>query len=199
MCENPVLYTNRLCLRPFSEEDAEAAFFLFGDQTTNTFLPWFPVVSLAEARDFLVQRFILPDTGYRYAVCLREKNALIGYICLSGDENRDLGYGFHHMFWNRGFATEAGAALIEQAKKDRIPYITATHDLRNLGSGRVMQKLHMTYQYSYVEHWQPKNMEVTFRMYQRNLDGQDERVYQKYWKKYPQHFIERIAEPARPV
>lgn len=144
MCENPVLYTNRLCLRPFSEEDAEAAFFLFGDQTTNTFLPWFPVVSLAEARDFLVQRFILPDTGYRYAVCLREKNALIGYICLSGDENRDLGYGFHHMFWNRGFATEAGAALIEQAKKDGIPYITATHDLRNPGSGRVMQKLHMT-------------------------------------------------------
>ena len=146
-----------------------------------------------------VQRFILPDTGYRYAVCLREKNALIGYIWLSGDESRDLGYGFHHTFWNRGFATEAGTALIEQAKKDGIPYITATHDLRNLGSGRVMQKLHMTYRYSYVEHWQPKNTEVTFRMYQRNLDGQDERVYQKYWKKYPQHFIERIAKPARPV
>ena len=46
MCENPVLYTNRLCLRPFSEEDAEAAFFLFWDKKNNKIIKWFTVVSL---------------------------------------------------------------------------------------------------------------------------------------------------------
>ena len=49
----------------------------------------------------------------------------------------------------------------------------------------------MKYRYSYKELWQPKNILVTFRMYQLNLDGQEERVYRKYWDKYP-HFIEDI-------
>lgn len=46
----------------------------------------------------------------------------------------------------------------------------------------------MQYKYSYKELWQPKNYEVTFRMYQLNFDGID-RTYMEYWDKYP-HFIE---------
>ena len=46
----------------------------------------------------------------------------------------------------------------------------------------------MQYKYSYKELWQPKNYEVTFRMYQLNFDG-IARTYMEYWDKYP-HFIE---------
>ena len=53
----------------------------------------------------------------------------------------------------------------------------------------------MRYQYSYEELWQPKNILVTFRMYQLNLDGREERVYRKYWDSSDVHFIEK--EPAR--
>ncbi|HEC1757918.1 TPA: hypothetical protein R1711_001173 [Campylobacter lari] len=53
-----------------------------------------------------------------------------------------------------------------------------------------MKKLSMTYKYSYEELWQPKNIKVIFRMYQLNLDGNNDRVYKEYWNKYSNHFIE---------
>ena len=40
----------------------------------------------------------------------------------------------------------------------------------------------MRYCYSYEENWQPKNIPVIFRLYQLNLDGQNGRVYRKYWE-----------------
>jgi len=50
----------------------------------------------------------------------------------------------------------------------------------------------MHYQYSYEELWQPKNLPVVFRMYQLNLDGNEKRRYEKYWNRYPRHFIEEL-------
>ena len=73
----------------------------------------------------------------------------IGYIHVASDDSHDLGYGLRREFWHRGIATEAGRAVIEQVRRDGIPYLTATHDVRNPRSGRVMQRLGMRYQYSY--------------------------------------------------
>ena len=66
-----------------------------------------------------------------------------------------------------------------------IPYITATHDIKNPRSGNVMKRLGMLYQYSYKEQWQPKNILTTFCMYQLNFDGQDKRVYKGYLDQSP--------------
>lgn len=130
--------------------------------------------------------------GYRYAVCLKSDGIPIGYIGVSTDDSHDLGYGLREEFWHRGIAREAGAAVIAQAKRDGIPYITATHDVNNPRSGAVMKALGMHYQYSYEELWQPKNLPVIFRMYQLNLDGNEKRRYEKYWNRYPRHFIEEL-------
>ena len=81
-----------------------------------------------------------------------------------------------------------------RTKHIEIPYITATHDVNNPRSGRVMQAIGMKYRYSYNELWQPKNKWVTFRMYPLNLDGQENRIYKKYWNKYPIHFVETIPK-----
>ena len=72
------------------------------------------------------------------------------------------------------------------------PYITATHDRNNPRSGNVMRKLGMTYRYSYEELWQPKNFPVIFRMYQLNLNGDNEFVYRKYWDEATNHFVEDL-------
>ena len=87
--------------------------------------------------------------------------------------------------------TEATKAFVEHIKKHSIPYITATHDINNQRSGNVMKNIGMTYCYTYKEQWQPKNILVTFRMYQLNLDGRKERIYKGYWNKYSQHFVEK--------
>ncbi len=89
-----------------------------------------------------------------------------------------------------GITTEACLAIIEQLRKIGFSYITATHDRNNPRSGEVMKKIGMTYRYSYEEQWQPKDKLVVFRMYQLNFDGQNSRVYQKYWNQSKQHFIE---------
>ena len=154
-------------------------------------MPWFPVKTLEEARQHLQERYLSQYSraqSYHYAVCLRETGQLIGYANVSDTEARDLGHGFRKEFWHQGFATEAARAILEQLRRDGVPYITATHDVNNPHSGAVMRKLGMQYQYSYEEQWQPKDILVTFRMYQLNLDGKD-RVYRAYWEQYP-HFVE---------
>ena len=191
MENTPPLTTPRLLLRRFTPDDAPAMWELLRDEEVNTFLPWFPVKTLEEARQHLQERYLSQYSraqSYHYAVCLRETGQLIGYANVSDTEARDLGYGFRKEFWHQGFATEAARAILEQLRRDGVPYITATHDVNNPHSGAVMRKLGMQYQYSYREQWQPKDILVTFRMYQLNLDGKD-RVYRAYWEQYP-HFVE---------
>ncbi len=132
---------------------------------------------------------ILPS-AYNYAVCLKTNDLPIGYINADMKDGYDLGYGLRKEYWRQGLITEAGKAVIGQLKQDGIPYVTATHDVNNSRSGAVMKRLGMRYKYTYVEQWQPKNLSVTFRMYQLNLDGNEDRVYNKYWDAASVRFIE---------
>lgn len=189
----PTLETQRLLLRKFTAADLDALYEIFRDEEVNTFLPWLPLKSLDDARDFYEARYVrayrLP-CAYRYAICLKAENIPIGYIHVASDDSHDLGYGLRREFWHRGIATEAGRAVIEQVRRDGIPYLTATHDVRNPRSGRVMQRLGMRYQYSYEEQWQPQNRLVLFRMYQLDLDGTEGRVFRRYWERSAVHFVE---------
>ena len=189
----PTLETQRLLLRKFTAADLDALYEIFRDKEVNTFLPWLPLKSLDDARDFYEARYVrayrLP-CAYRYAICLKAENIPIGYIHVASDDSHDLGYGLRREFWHRGIATEAGRAVIEQVRRDGIPYLTATHDVKNPRSGRVMQRLGMRYQYSYEEQWQPKNRLVLFRMYQLDLDGTEGRVFRRYWERSAVHFVE---------
>lgn len=194
----PTLETERLILRKFTEDDLDALFLILKDEEVNRFLPWYPMKNLEETQVFYEERYAAEyakPQGYAYAICLKEDNLPIGYIKVDMEEHHDFGYGLRKEFWHRGIVTEAGRAVVEQVKKDGLPYITATHDRENPRSGNVMKKLGMKYCYSYEEQWQPKDIPVIFRMYQLNFDGNDDRVYQKYWNQYEHHFVEEISQP----
>ncbi|MDE6921187.1 MAG: GNAT family N-acetyltransferase [Lachnospiraceae bacterium] len=179
--------TDRLVLRKFEDSDVGALHQLLKDEEVNTFLPWFPPKSMEETKFFYENR--IAGKQYYYAICLKD-DCPIGYVKADADDSHDFGYAVRKEFWHRGIVTEAGRALIEQLRQDGIPYITATHDRNNPRSGGVMRQLGMRYCYSYEEQWQPKDFPVTFRMYQLNFDGQEDRIYQKYRDLYPTHFIE---------
>ena len=190
----PVIETHRLILRKFTPEDVNDFFEIMSDKEVNVYLPWFPLKTTEEALTFLTDRYFAYDnkpSAYRYAICLKEDNKPIGYVCLSESENHDFGYGLKKEFWHRGIVTEAAKAVMKKIIDAGYPYITATHDVNNPRSGEVMKKLGMVYKYSYVEQWQPKDISVTFRMYQLNFDGKDERTYIEYWDKYTDHFVEQ--------
>lgn len=189
------LKTERLILRKFTPKDLEALFLILKDEEVNEFLPWYPVKNMEEARKFYEERYACvyaEPQGYAYAICQKRDNFPIGYVNVDLGEAHDFGYGLRKEFWHQGIVTEAGKAIVEQVKKDGLPYITATHDRNNPRSGAVMQKVGMTYRYSYEEQVQPKDFPVLFRMYQLNFDGNDDFVYKKYWNKYRNHFIEEL-------
>ena len=193
MSNTPTLYTQRLILRQFTHEDIDAIFTIFKDKKTNTFLPWFPLKSKEEAIHFFNEKYLeayQQPQGYNYAICLKENNIPIGYVNISNDDAYDLGYGLMKEYWHQGITSEAVAAVISQAQRDGIPYLTATHDINNPRSGHLMKNVGMTYCYSYEEPWQPKNINVIFRMYQLNLNGDRQFIYKGYWKRFPNHFIE---------
>ena len=170
------LETERLILRPFTEQDAEALFAILSDRDVNTFLPMFPLKNLEEAKAYIKDKHAAVHAGETllyYAICRKEAPAPIGYVHVSGNDSHDLGYGLKKEFWHKGFCTEACQAVIGQLKQTG-----------------------MKYQYSYEELWQPKNFLVTFRMYQLNFDKEKDRVYRKYWDKYPIHFIEDLTPGA---
>ena len=189
----PDLSTRRLTLRKFTEHDIDALYEIYSDREVNRFLPWFPLTSIEEARTLYLERYAAEyrkPSGYAYAICLKSDNIPIGYLHLSADEPHDLGYGLSKAFWHQGIVSEAALALITQAKQDGLPYITATHDRENPRSGGVMKNLGMTYQYSYEELWQPKQISVVFRLYQLNLDGSDRPAYSGYRDASAVHFTE---------
>ncbi|WP_297276206.1 GNAT family N-acetyltransferase [uncultured Brachyspira sp.] len=159
-----MLLTNRLIIRKFNIDDIEALFSILSDKDVNKYLPWFPFENLEYTKKHL-ENFYLNTNNIR---------TFYRYaVCLkeNNNDNNDFGYAL---------------------KKDNIKYITATHDINNIASYEVMKKIGMIYKYSYEELWQPKNFLVIFRMYQLNLDENNERVYKGYSSKYINCFIENI-------
>lgn len=189
----PTFETERLILRKFTENDLEALYKIYSDKEVNRFLPWFPLKTMEDTKQFFERQLAdksAQKSAYNYAICLKKDNYPVGYINVNTSDSHDFGYGLCKEFWHKGIVAEASKAVVEQLRKDGIPYITATHDVNNPRSGGVMKRLGMKYQYSYEEQWQPKDILVTFRMYQLNLDGTENRVYKEYWNNSAVHFIE---------
>lgn len=189
----PTIETDRLILRKFKTTDAKALFEILSDKQANEFLPWLPLESLDEAKAFMQKHFLdyyEKPSSYRYAICLKNNNKPFGYVCLTDNESFDFGYGLKKEFWNKGYATEAAKEVIKLVKNAGYKFMTATHDINNPRSGEVMKKLGMQYKYSYVEQCMPKDITVTFRLYQLNFDGNNRRTYMKYWDNFENHFIE---------
>lgn len=199
MKNSPRIETNRFILRKFNDNDLQDLHEILKDETVNTYLPWFVSQTLEDTRAFLEERIYSQyekGVSYFYAIESKKTHKVIGYADVTDidleEKCGDLGYGIHKDYWGQGIASEVSMAMLERLKEDGFAYIHATCDQKNIASGKVMQKCGMKYQYSYEEQWQPKDILVVFRMYQINLDGNNDRVFKKYWNLYPNHYIEEF-------
>jgi ribosomal-protein-alanine N-acetyltransferase len=146
----PRLETARLVLRPFTVADAPAVQQHCGDRriADTTLLIPHPYPDGA-AETFIASH--RPDfaagTSATLAVTERAGGAVVGAIGLSLDLAQlrgELGYWIAVPCWNRGYATEAGRAVIAWAFADLgLERVEAHHLVRNPASGRVLQKLGM--------------------------------------------------------
>ena len=96
--------------------------------------------------------YLSKGTRIRLCYLFKKNNTPIGYINIDLDESHDLGYGLKKEYWHQRIVSEAVKAIIQQAQKEGLNYLTATHDIKNIRSDHVMKKAGMHYCYSYKEH-----------------------------------------------
>ncbi len=136
-----ILETERLVLRPFRPDDAEALFRCLGDPALLEFKPFHPYSSTQCAE---IARKRSKDNSYR-AICLKG-GPMIGEIFLTNSDNGTMEIGFiiERARQNFGYATEAASEVIDFAFRERAAKrIVAVTGSANLASRRVLEKCHM--------------------------------------------------------
>lgn len=141
------LLTARLAIRPYDPDDAEQMHeVLYGDDDAMRFIGG--AVSLDEAKR-IARRYaedhVRAGRSF-WVVEERETGFIVGEAGLhpfndTGPEV-ELGYAFGVAHWGRGFATEAGRAILAEAfgPLELTRVVAVTRD-ENVGSQRVLEKL----------------------------------------------------------
>ncbi|MEP6942549.1 MAG: GNAT family N-acetyltransferase [Betaproteobacteria bacterium] len=133
-------------LRPFGSTDAARVQELAGDRTvsdTTAVIPHPYPDGMAETwiDKHAAERAL--GTQYIYAITRADDRLLVGAIALRpiADENENVGYWIGREYWGNGYATAAARALIALAFNCLdCQQLTASHQVRNAASGRVLEK-----------------------------------------------------------
>lgn len=149
------LETERLILRPFRMEDAQAMFDNWAsDPEVTKYLTWPTHTSLAVTQKVLkewVDGYEHPD-HYNWAITVKsgDDNPIGNISVIHLHENVDageIGYCMGKAWWGSGIMTESLRMVIDHLFENvGLNRICARHDPRNVASGRVMQKGGMTYE-----------------------------------------------------
>ncbi len=139
--------TERILLRPWREEDAEALYRHASDPEVGPRAGWSPHKSVDESRNIIRTLFANDHT---WAIVQKESGEPIGCICYYtpdesniciGPNDAEVGYWVARPYWNRGIATEALQLLIDYCFRQRgFRTLWADYFPDNQASGHVMQK-----------------------------------------------------------
>ncbi|WP_300765809.1 GNAT family N-acetyltransferase [uncultured Bifidobacterium sp.] len=150
-----ILQTERLILRPWRVDDARDARFLYryaSDPDVGPHAGWPAHTSVEESADVI--RDVLSDEQ-NFAITFRgawegkSPDAPIGSIGLKivpdDPGSREIGYWIGRPFWGRGLTPEAAGELIRYGFEELgLDAVYGMHDVSNLQSSRVMEKLGLT-------------------------------------------------------
>lgn len=136
--------TPRLLLRPGWSEDSGALFAAINDEWVVRNLaraPW------PYGRDDAAQFLATPRPLLHPNFLIFSRNdavpQLLGSIGFAdaGDGDTELGYWIARDHWGRGYATEAGRAVLQNARTLGHKRLVASHFVDNPASGSVLRKL----------------------------------------------------------
>lgn len=159
MNEIPILETPRLRLRPFALADAGDVQRLAGTVAvfeTTTQIPYPYEDAMAAAWIATHQAAFAELHDATFAIVSRADDSLLGAISLMNivtDHQAELGYWLGEPFWNQGFCSEAGIAVLRFAfTRLALHRVHATHMTKNPASGRVMTKIGMRHEGTRRQH-----------------------------------------------
>ena len=144
--------TERLILRPFTEDDVDRLFLLDSNPEVMKYVGQKPLTKIEQSAEVIkmIQKQYLENGIGRLAVIEKESNLLIGWSFLkylteeiNGFKNvYDLGYRFLPEFWGKGYATEsAKASLAYGFNEMNLDKICAHAHSENLASNHTLRKL----------------------------------------------------------
>ncbi len=111
---DPTIVTRRLTLRPLHGADADDIVRGVGDPAVAGMLARVPLpYHRAHAEDFITHAQRSAHAGRNLILAIVEDRRAIGIMSIEDLPTRcELGYWLAHDAWGRGFATEAGAAIL---------------------------------------------------------------------------------------
>jgi RimJ/RimL family protein N-acetyltransferase len=149
----PILETDRLLLRPISEDDANDLFEFFTDSETTKYLP------STKTRDQVREWIELVLYSYQnhqigpLAVISKDPNEFLGYCGLylqkdvDGADEVELLYGLIKRFWKKGYAIESAKRVhdygINELGIERLVSIIHPENSSSIG---VAKKIGMTFE-----------------------------------------------------
>lgn len=144
-----IIDTPRLRLRPWNDMDAPELYELARDPRIGTLCGWKPFECIDDAHEALSTVLAAPDS---YAVTLASTGEIVGSIALRIDRDSpeatvaDIGYWIGAPYWGKGYATEAGKAIIDRARELSVKTMVLKYFDGNDASRRVSEKLGFTWQ-----------------------------------------------------
>lgn len=141
-----IVRTKRLVLKPHSDRDQEAMVeLLINEKIKETFMiPDFKTNDEGIAAFKKLQELSQSEEHYERSICVEQQ--LIGFLndVEITDDKIELGYVIHPQFQNKGYATEALGAAIEDLFQKGFHEVITGAFADNTASMRVMEKCGMT-------------------------------------------------------
>ena len=156
----PVLETERMILRQYMDNDAEALFSFRSNPQAMHFVPRPLHQSTEDALKMIAQITdnIVANTAIGWAVELKESGKVIGSVSFHRIEKEhhrgEIGYMIHPDYWGKGLVTEAAAAAVHYGFTGlRFHSIEAIIDPDNVASARVLEKLNFVKEAHFKENF----------------------------------------------
>lgn len=144
-----IIETERLYIKPWSLDYTDELYSLMSDKKVHIYTG--DTIWTKERTEgyiqFNINRESLSLDNFHGAVILKESNKIIGLTGLNPYllEQPEIEWQLGVDFWNKGYATEIGKAVIEAAfKNSNITKIYGMANPKNIGSISVMKKIGMT-------------------------------------------------------
>ena len=165
------LETDRLRLRPFRLDDAEAMFSRWAsDDEVTKYLTWPTHTDVEQTRALLarwVAEYEQPER-LNFAIELKEEgDRLIGGIdVVRYDEGTPvIGYNLSRAYWGRGIMTEACRRVLDYLFSQGFEAVKMDAIVENAGSNRVIQKCGGELVKTETEHLKLKDRDVSVNRY----------------------------------
>ena len=161
-----ILETERLALREWTPEDAEALHVLTGDAEVMRYVGDSRTWDIGRVREWVGKLNVSYRTrGFsRWAVVEREGGLAVGscgFAPLPWSGEIDFGYMFRRDRWGRGYASEITPAVLRYGfERYGFGEVVASIDPKNDASRRVLEKIGFVYSHNEVQPGEVEESEI---------------------------------------